>query len=860
VSVLSSIEPFMPGDPGRPAPSRRPALALACLVLGYALARAVGEAGQAGLGLWALGAGAGLAMLALLLRGRACRGVLAMALVLGAAGWFDLRVWSRPADDVARAAQTSTPRSPAIVTLRGVVLEHPRSAGPPRGRLGPAIAREQQAPGSLTFRVRVSGVEPDAGARPASGVVRVRVQSDEPLPAWLVGGAGVRLTGVLGPVAPALNPGEPAWELLAAQHGLSGDLDVSGPALLSERSDLSVAERVAAGFVALRSRLHERALAAVRPGLSPDEAAAGRDRVDRLRQARALLASLLLGERDPALRDVSEAFTRLGLLHMVAISGFNLAVMAGSAVFLLRLTGDRGPLEPLLIAVLVLAYLLVLPPQSPILRAGLLVLALLLSEALGRRYDRLSVLAWCALILLIWRPLDVWDLGFQLSFGVVAALLLLGDRFNTLLFGQPLLGVLRPHRRPGPPGWLDWVPGALAWARTSLKATVSASVLAWLVSTPVVIVHTGLISPLAIVSGLLILPLTVVLLWVGYGAMLLGTLVPPAAGVASVILDALAHALVASVLLLERLPLTSAHLPAVWTAWGAVAVGVVVWLVLRPPRRVVAVSAVLGVLGLLAAQVIVGPRVAGAGPLRVDALAVGEGSCTLVRSAGRAVLIDAGSRTSGLGERTIPQALRALGAWRVPTVIITRPTLDAFSALPDLIDPLGIVEVYVPPALPVAARAAPWSAGAAVLDELAARGVRVRTLEPGAAIPLGPASIAVQTPPPGTLFKTPGDAAVVLHVRAPDQPAGVLLLSGAPEATLLRTPPPPAPFVVLARPRALDTPTGQRLAHAAAACVVSASDRSPGRGGPSGLLHTSSCGTVTMRLGEDGRWAVSTFR
>jgi len=71
---------------------------------------------------------------------------------------------------------------------------------------------------------------------------------------------------------------------------------------------------------------------------------------DRPSPSRALLSAMLLGERDRALDEVNAAFTRLGLLHLIAISGFNLAVMAGVVMVLLRLTGDRGWIEPVIIA------------------------------------------------------------------------------------------------------------------------------------------------------------------------------------------------------------------------------------------------------------------------------------------------------------------------------------------------------------------------------------------------------------------------------------------------------------------------------------------------------------------------------
>lgn len=804
----------------RPRPARRSVIALACLATGYLLARSTLPALPAITPAWLLGIAGGLTLLALASRGWLCRGSLVLAVVVAAAGWFSLRVQHRPADALTGLAISADPgpeAPPVLLAALGVVTSNPEPASAPRGVLGPAMARERHMPPTVRFTLRV--FEADTGMRrvPVSGTLRIRLRADGAVPDTIRPGATVRIAGELKPIEPGRNPGEPDWLAMANQDGVVGTLDVPSPELVTERPPGSLHERLLGSWCAFRGSLHARARAALGRGAgAPDDDA-------QLPAARALIAALLLGEQDDRLRDVSAAFTRLGLLHMVAISGFNLAVMAGAAMFLLRLTGDRGPLEPLLVALLVLAYLIVLPAQAPILRAGILVLALLLTESLGRRYDRVSVLAWVGVALLLFRPMDLFNLGFQLSFGVVAALLLLAEPMSRRLFGTPIMGLVKPHKPPGSPRLSDLLSGAGYAAKAGLKANIAASVLAWLVSTPVVAWHTGLVSPLAIVSGLIVLPLTIVLLWVGYAALLVGTLVPVAAGVSGVVLDALGLVLVRAVLLLDQMPLTAVYLPRLWPLWAilAVAAGVLTALNTRPRRLV---AAWLIVLAALCFQVFWLPQRSAAGGPRIDVLAVGEGSCQLVRAGGVCVLVDAGSSASGLGERIIPQALRSLGAWRVPTVIITRPTLDAFSALPDLVVPLGITTVHVPDALLTMARNAPRGPAGELLDLLQARGVAVVPLLDAQTFPLGDSTLRVHAPPitPGT----PADASAVLSLESSDGQT-LLLLSSAPDSTIASLGTIGSLAGVVGRPRALANPAAQRLLAQHADAIVIRSGKGP---------------------------------
>lgn len=685
------------------------------------------------------------------IRGWACRIALGAAVAFGSAGWWTLRIDERSASSLAWSAAFDGP-----VTVFGVIADEPRPVPPPRGALGMFAA----GPPGTIVELDVLGAAGEADTmRPASGHVRVRVDDDiAARPEWVRAGGIVRVSGLLSGVRGVRNPGEPDRRAWAAQEDVIGDLETPEWSNIAAAEADGVGARVRSVWSGWTSALHARSIHAL--GLDEPPEIGGRP------EARALLGALLLGERDADLGEVQGAFQRLGLLHLVAISGFNLAVMAGVAIFLLRLSGDRGWIEPVIVAGLVIGYMLVLPAQTPILRAGVMVVALLLTEALGRRYDRVTVLGWIAVIMLLYRPLDAWSLSFQLSFGIVGVLLAFGDEVNGRIFGVPLRGLVKPSVAHGRPGLFAWLPALGHWCIHAFKAQTSASILAWAVATPVIIYHTGLLSPLAALTTLIVLPLTVIVLWVGYIALLVGMFIPSAGAASGWVLERMAALLVDTVMALDTLPGMSVRLPAISLLWTFFAVAVVFYWLRRGhtrDRRAWSLTAIILAWGV--AEVTLGPRWAARHPLRLDALAVGEGTCVLVRSRGEAMLWDCGSRSTGIGERLVPDALRALGASRVPTVVVAGFGLEHFAGVIDIVEPMGVRRVIVTEPFLRAARADGAGPEARLIDELRRRDVRIETLAMSDSPVFGAAHIKQISPQSDAIFSRTDDASMVARIE-----------------------------------------------------------------------------------------------
>lgn len=677
--------------------------------------------------------GVGACALALATRGHACRAALLAAVAACAGGWFVLRIREAPPDRLDRVAPGGS-----VVCVEGVVLGTPRPIVRPRDGVASFLRRPPRA----RFDADLSALLDADNRRDVQGRVWV-VCDGEPPP--VRAGDRVRIVGRFSPPEPPLNPGEPDLREHAAQGGFAGLIEVPGAS----------AVRPAPGPVSLAGG----ARSALLRGL-----AAWRDRArtvvlrcagdDPRDPSRALLLGLVLGEYDESAGRIRDSFARTGLVHVLSISGFHFAVMAWVALAAVRLTGDRGFLEPLIVAALVLAYAAVVPPASPIVRSGAMVLGLLAGEAIGRRHDRVTLLIWIGVGLLAWRPLDLWSLGFQLSLGLTGLLLWTGEALHARLWGVPIV-TDRPRPRT--------LPARLAG---SLKGAVSAGLLCVVVSAPVLAWRVGLVSPLSLAACVLVTPIIVVVLWLAYGALMAGLVVPGAAEAAGHVLRFLASVATRAVEWIDTVPFSSVRVPPVSWVWAAGATAVALYWVRRGTWR--------DARGWCAAGIVVAWMVvgwAGAGrlspgvALRVDMFAVGDGSCCLLRAPGGAVLWDCAPTESGGVMPEIVRACRELGAWRVATVVVTHPDLDHFGGLPDLVEPLGVRRVIVTERFVSQAGERRAGAAAWLLEELSRRGVEVVAAKAGDTLALGEGSITFLFPPAGAPFTLDNDTSLVALVE-----------------------------------------------------------------------------------------------
>ncbi|MBN1303382.1 MAG: ComEC/Rec2 family competence protein [Anaerolineales bacterium] len=142
-----------------------------------------------------------------------------------------------------------------------------------------------------------------------------------------------------------------------------------------------------------------------------------------------LLAGILLGVDTGLPPDLQAAFKNTGTAHIIAISGFNITIIAGIFVALFgRLLGQR---RGAIFAVIgICLYTFLVGADAAVVRSAIMGGMSLFARQFGRRQDGLNTLGFIAAAMALVNPYVLWDVGFQLSFFATLGLVLYADPFT----------------------------------------------------------------------------------------------------------------------------------------------------------------------------------------------------------------------------------------------------------------------------------------------------------------------------------------------------------------------------------------------------------------------------------------------
>lgn len=138
----------------------------------------------------------------------------------------------------------------------------------------------------------------------------------------------------------------------------------------------------------------------------------------------ALAAGLLYGARVDFPAEIKDNFNRVGLTHIVAVSGYNISIIGAVLLQLLIRAGINRKKAFWVITAGVIFFVLFVGASASVVRAGIMGIIVLLSARLGRLSKVGSILAFTAALMLLLNPyVLIWDAGFQLSFASTIGLI-----------------------------------------------------------------------------------------------------------------------------------------------------------------------------------------------------------------------------------------------------------------------------------------------------------------------------------------------------------------------------------------------------------------------------------------------------
>ena len=464
------------------------------------------------------------------------------------------------------------------------------------------------------------------------------------------------------------NPGEWDYRGFLAQQGIFGELRVRGSGTL-----LLLRPNPAPSLHTLLTRTHDWAAAIIENNL-PENLAS-------------LAEALLLGDSPGMGSNEWDKYRNTGVLHVLAISGQHLAILGFCFSWFLRTLRFRSQTIALLIPMFLLGYALLTGGRPSAMRAAIMVGAFSLGWILRRPAPAIHAISVAWIILLILQPWDIFSPGSILSFLATACLIWVVPKFQT----EPLspLDQLTYETRPL---WqkllLDLWGGV--WEGYKISAVI------WVLVTPLAVYYTHVVSPIGLLIGPILIFLTTIALIAGFTSLLLGSLIPFFATMGGWLMYPLLAGCSVVVELADKTPGAYFYL-ADKSLWFIVA-GYLLFAIWLAKPLIVSKKIWLVSAGAWAVAFLIPWRWAPR-DLQITFLSVGHGSCVVLETPGKEVIVyDAGSISGPeITRRKIAPFLWNKGIQRVDYLFLSHADLDHFNAVPSLQKMFPIGQIIVNP-------------------------------------------------------------------------------------------------------------------------------------------------------------------
>jgi competence protein ComEC len=409
------------------------------------------------------------------------------------------------------------------------------------------------------------------------------------------------------------------------------------------------------GVGGLADRIHRRLADSIAPGLTGER--------------RAVLTGLVLGEEEELSQQLRDGFRASGLYHLLAVSGQNIAFVAGGVLLAAWLVGISRLVAEVGALAAILAYVLAVGWQPSVVRAGVAGALASLAWLASRPSDRWYFLLLGAALLMAWTPYSLLEPGFQLSFAAVGAIFVAVPRLRRTLEGYPLPEVL--------------------------AAIVAVSAACGLATAPILLLQFGSVPVYSILSNALVAPVVAPCFGLALLTAALDHILPQAAVAAAWVNGWLAAYIAACARIVGGLP--GAQVGSKLLLGAAALMALVVYAAARRPAwRRPGLVALAG----LSVVLFTGWRLQTSPPpppptgLRLTVLDVGQGDAILLQVREGAVLVD-----QGPPEAEVDDQLRRLGVRRLALLVLTHPQRDHVGGAAEVFENVA-VDRALDPAIP----------------------------------------------------------------------------------------------------------------------------------------------------------------
>ena len=215
----------------------------------------------------------------------------------------------------------------------------------------------------------------------------------------------------------------------------------------------------------------------------------------------AFLRAILLGDRSELPKHIQASFKKSGTMHILAVSGLHIAIIVLVILYLFRIIGVKREISYTFTIIFLIFFALFTLSRPSVVRASIMACAFLIGMLLGRKVDVYNSLGLAALFILIKNPKDLFNVGFQLSFLAVVSI---------LFFVPRLMKLLEDYKN--------------YYVKKFLYIPLAVSVSAWVATFPLILYYFKIITPVAIIANLFIIPMLFAMLIASMAFLALGWL------------------------------------------------------------------------------------------------------------------------------------------------------------------------------------------------------------------------------------------------------------------------------------------------------------------------------------------------
>lgn len=467
-----------------------------------------------------------------------------------------------------------------------------------------------------------------------------------------------------------------------------------------------------------------------------------------------LISSMLLGNRVDLPNETIDNFMKTGIIHFIAISGFNVGIVVFTVLLPLRFLGINQTLSTLIILFIVTLYTFLTGLNPPVLRASMMAVVFFCSFLVRRQWDITSGIFAAMFFILIRNPSDLFNIGFQLS--VLATMGIIygsskieGALFKTAVFVETLQ--VKAER------------GRLFFWKKYLRKSFCVSLAAWLATLPLTAYYFHLFTPFIPITNIIVFPLFWIIIVCGIVLLTLGTACPPLASVSAWLASNADMVLESLVSKLASLPYSYFYVS------GPSPIEIVVYylfIVLFLYRNFLSIDLVrIAIFGLLSANIFIfsGTVKFRNRPLKITCLDVGHGSAVFIQFPnGKNLLYDVGSwQNYDIGKNLVAPFLWGQHIKKIDLVILSHEHEDHLNGLPSIIERFRVKSVYSQTHLFSSEE------GQRILAFLSKKHIRTASLSHGEALKgFEPAVIKILHPPPfASGVSTTNDNSCVIKIE-----------------------------------------------------------------------------------------------